>query len=121
MANGSGQVPHAASITGNKKATGKKPKYARDLVQRIRYALLAAMDILEAKGKPIKELLAQELEANPAKFIELASKYCPKDLNIEIDDLRNNADQFSDGELADIAAGSSNRAAETKTGKTQVH
>ena len=98
----------------NHEATGKKAKHGRELVQRCRAAVLGALEILESKtGKKITEILAQELEANPLKFMELASKFCPKDLQVELNDITDRAEQLSDDELADIAETGRNRVAPT--------
>lgn len=105
----------------NHEATGKKPKKGPELVQRCRAAILNALDVVESEGETISALLAKEFKANPLKFMELASKFAPKDLNIDLNDNRDNADQFTDSELADIAATSRNRAAKAKTSQKQVH
>lgn len=68
----------------NHKATGKKAARGAEMVQRIRGAILNALDTIEKnKGMPISEVLAQEYENNPSKLIELASKYAPKDINMD--------------------------------------
>lgn len=105
----------------NHKATGKKSKRGPELVQRCRAAILNALDVVEAEGETISALLAKEFKANPLKFMELASKFSPKDLTVELNDNRDSAEQFTDDELADIAAASSNRAAQTPTSKKAVH
>ena len=69
----------------NHKATGKKAKRGAELAQRIRAGILNAMDCVEdKKGKLISEILAEELINNPIKFLELASKYVPKELEMEL-------------------------------------
>ncbi len=105
----------------NHKATGKKSAKGPELVQRVRAAILAALDATEKKGKKISEVLAEEFEKNPLKFMELASKYCPKDLSIEIDDARSRVEEFDDDELADIAAAGRRRTAKAPRRKAQVH
>jgi len=68
---------------GNKQATGKKSKRGPELVQRVRGALLSALDILEEDGKRIDLLLVDVANDSPLKFLELVSKYCPKDAVIQ--------------------------------------
>lgn len=68
---------------GNTKATGKKARYGEELVQRSRKSILNALDVVEKKGKLISEILAEAFIANPIKFMELASKFAPKDINVE--------------------------------------
>lgn len=105
----------------NHNATGKKAKRGPELAQRIRAAILTALDIMEQRGKSIAELLADEGMTNPLKILDIASKYIPKDLNVELNDNRDSAEQFTDDELADIAATSGNRAAKAKESTKQVH
>lgn len=64
----------------NPNPTGKKPKGAVELVQRTRAAVLNAFDCLDQRGKKISEILADEAEKNPIKFMELASKYIPREI-----------------------------------------
>lgn len=105
----------------NHNATGKKSKHGPELVQRCRAAILNALDVIEAEGETISALLAKEFKANPLKFMELASKFSPKDLNVELNDNRDSAEQFTDDELAGIAKGSSDRTAEAQTSKEAIH
>lgn len=67
---------------GNHQATGKKPKRGPELVSRARYQLIKAFDLVEEKGLTVAELLARDAEENPMKFMELVSKYCPRDMAI---------------------------------------
>lgn len=69
----------------NHKATGKKTKKGPELAQRCRTAILNAFDAVERDGKLISEVLAQEFQANPIKFMELASKYIPKQIEAEVE------------------------------------
>lgn len=104
----------------NHKATGKTAKRGSELVQRCRAAVLNALDVVEQEGKTISELLAKEFESNPIKFMELASKFCPKDIQAEITHTVN-ANQLTDDELASIATGSSKRASKAKDSEKQLH
>ena len=84
------------------RAQGKKSAYGPELVQRSRAAVINALDVVEKKGKLISELLAEEFEKNPIKFMELAAKFCPRDLNID-GEIRH-YDQLTDEQLdAEIA------------------
>lgn len=67
----------------NPRATGKKAKHGENLIQRTRAAILNALDAVDKRGKLISEILADEFEKNPLKFMELASKACPKEQAIE--------------------------------------
>ena len=64
----------------NRQATGKKAKRAPELAGRIRELLLDAMDLLDNGDKTIAELLAEECRDNPVRFLELASKYVPRNI-----------------------------------------
>jgi len=65
----------------NHEATGKKAQHGSELAQRTRKAVLNAFDVVEKRGTPISQLLADELEKNPIKIMELASKLIPRELN----------------------------------------
>ena len=68
----------------NYKATGKKAKHGVELAQRIRAAVLGAFEVYEKNtGRLISDVLADQLEENPLRFIELASKVMPKERLIE--------------------------------------
>ncbi len=64
----------------NHVATGKKAKHGENIVQRTRAAVLNAFDAIENRGKKISDILADEFEKNPIKFMELASKLMPKEI-----------------------------------------
>ena len=67
----------------NHQATGKKAKYGVELSQRVRAAVLGAFEVYEKRtGKLISQVLSEELENNPLRFIELASKVMPKELDV---------------------------------------
>ena len=65
----------------NNRATGKKAAHGEELAQRTRKALLNTFKAVEKRGKLISEILADEFEENPIKFMELASKLIPRELN----------------------------------------
>ncbi len=81
-------------------ATGKKARRGPELVQRSRAAILNALDVLEERGKTISVLLADELENNPIRFMELASKFCPKELDVST--APKTPEQMSDAELYEL-------------------
>lgn len=43
----------------------------------MRKAFCEALDILEKRGRPIKEILADELERDPARILTAVAKYMP--------------------------------------------
>jgi hypothetical protein len=102
----------------NHKATGKKSRKGQELAQRSRAAILDAMDLLEKDGKTIGELLALEAKENPNKFMELVSKFIPKDIHAEVSHTINALD-LTDDELAAIARGSSGGVIATEAGEEQ--
>ena len=107
----------------NHQATGKKAKRGPELAQRCRAAVLNAFDAFEKKGKLISEVLADEFEKNPLKFMELASKYCPRDIEATIE-YTLTAAEVTDDELADIATAGGNRTSKSKGSKaksTRIH
>ncbi len=104
----------------NPHATGKTAGHGKELVQRTRAAVLHAFDAVERDGKLISEILAQEFEKNPIKFMELASKLMPKEIHGEFNHIVD-AKGLSDDELADIATGSRNRASSEAQSKTNIH
>ena len=67
----------------NPRATGKKSKRGPELVQRVRAAILNAMDAVEKDGMLISEILAEQFQENPIRFLELASKFTPRERNVE--------------------------------------
>jgi len=65
----------------NPKPIPKAAKRGEELVQRTRACILNALDAVENRGKVISEVLADEFENNPIKFMELASKFMPKEVS----------------------------------------
>lgn len=102
----------------NYKATGKKTKHGAELVQRCRAAVLNTFNAIEKEGKLISEILAEEFKSNPLRFMDMASKYCPKEIDGEITHVFDAA-ELTDDELKSIAARGRTRAAKAKSGKTQ--
>ncbi len=103
---------------GNHKATGKKAKRGPELASRARGALLEAMDLLEKDGQSLGQLLMDEAKQNPRGFMDLVSKYCPRDIQAEISHTINALD-LSDDELAAIARGSSGGVIATEASEEQ--
>lgn len=100
----------------NFNATGKKPKYGHELTQRTRKIILSALDIVDGdEKKPMREILAAEAKLNPLKFMELASKFCLKDVVVDINDARDRAEELTDSELADIVAARSKETEDSPT------
>ena len=104
----------------------KTARRGAELVQRSRAAVLNSLDVLEQRGKKISELLADELEKNPIRFMELAAKFCPKEMDVTYS--AKQPQQMTDAELYElieesrrILRDSSNRDTETGTGKKAVH
>lgn len=66
-------------------AKGKNAKYGAEVVQRARYILLKAMDIIEDNtGKTIPQVVAEQHVDNPLKLIELLSKFTPRERSVEV-------------------------------------
>lgn len=61
----------------------RKGKRGAELVGRIRGSILNALDAVENRGKVLSQILADKFEQDPIRFMELAAKYCPKDLNVD--------------------------------------
>lgn len=87
----------------NPKPDPKPAQHAKHLVARTRKAILNAFDAVENRGKVISDILADEFENNPLKFMDMAAKYIPKNIDIEVTH-NGNADKLTDAELADIIA-----------------
>ncbi len=97
----------------NPRAKGKKAGHGPELVQYVRRILLGAFEVHANTGQKITEVLAKELADNPLKFLEVASKYCPKEVAMEMDGVVTHyVGDLSDEQLANIAAGRSQGAAE---------
>jgi len=88
-----------------KQLKGKQPKHAKELAQRTRAAILLGMDAVQKRGekKLMSEILADAFIENPLKFLDTASKYLPKDINMDVTHTKS-AQALTDDELADIIA-----------------
>lgn len=104
----------------NHNATGKKAKHGAELAQRTRAAVLNAFDALEENGKKISDILADEFEKNPIKFMELASKLIPKEMSGEFNHIHT-AKGLTDDQLANIATGSSDGASNETQSQEAIH
>jgi outer membrane protein assembly factor BamA len=56
---------------------GGRPRGALDFAPRVRRQFLAALDLLEERGKPIAELIADELERDLPRMLTAMGKYMP--------------------------------------------
>ena len=101
---------------GNKHATGKKAGHGPELVQRIRAVVLGALDAVEKDGKLISEILAEKFKDDPLRFMDMASKYCPKEVAMEVSTTVLHTSEMSEVELERIATGSSAGATEKASG-----
>ena len=55
----------------------------QQLVERVRRELTSAFNILERKKKPLHKLLADQLEADASKTLNLMGKYLNQQLNVD--------------------------------------
>ena len=101
-------------------AKGKTAYRGIEMAQRSRAAVLNALDVVESRGRLISEILADEFESNPLKFMELAAKLTPKEISGEINHVHT-AQSLTDDALADIATGGSTRAVNPAQSKTELH
>ena len=99
---------------------GKGVKHGENLIQRTRAAILNTFDAVESRGRKISEILADEFEKNPIKFMELAAKAMPKEISGEFNHTHT-ADKLTDDQLADIATAGSRRASKAKTSQKALH
>jgi len=110
---------------GNHNATGKKAGHGPELIQYVRRILLGAFEIVEKSGgQKITEILAGEAQTNPLKFLEVVSKYCPREVAMEIAGRVLHQSEMSEAELERIATGRSPRAAVSQAGpdiSTDIH
>ncbi len=83
----------------NPKPIPKKAKHGEELVQRTRAAVLNTFGAIEKRGKVISEILADEFEKNPIKFMELASKLLPKEIHGDINHNHTGLDALTDDDL----------------------
>lgn len=85
----------------NKNPTPKPAKHAQHLAAKTRGAILRAFDAVDNRGKVMSECLADAFLENPIRFMDMAAKYIPKDINMEVTKTLK-ANQISDDDLADI-------------------
>lgn len=91
------------SGNSNSGGNGKTARRGHELVQRTRAAILNAMDVLDKGTEPLSVLLAKAATEQPMRFLDMAAKHCPKDIDLNIiSDLK--AENMTDNELADIIA-----------------
>ena len=83
----------------NSKPQPKRAKHGHELVQRSRAAVLNAFDAVENRGKVLSEILADEFEKNPIKFMELASKLMPKEIHGDFNHSHSEIESLSNDEL----------------------
>lgn len=104
----------------NKSATGKKSKRGPEIVQRVRGAILGAFDAVEKEGRLISEILAEKFKEDPMRFMDMASKYCPKDVDLHVHEATN-ARELTEQELDErIAAALAARGEESEDQGAQV-
>ncbi len=87
----------------NYKATGKKVKNGPEIVQRVRTAILGAFETVEKEGRLISQILADEFKKDPMRFMDMASKYCPKDVDMRVERVTTAAD-LTEQELDELIA-----------------
>lgn len=85
-------------MAANTNPKGKGAGHGPELIQRTRKAVLNTFNAIEKKGKLISEILADEFEKNPIKFMELAAKLMPKEINGDINHTHS-LETLSDDEL----------------------
>lgn len=107
--------------SGNRQAVGKAHKRGAELVQGARAMILRAFDIVdERSGTKGHETPAQKLadafENNPLKFLDTASKFIPKDIQI-LDKSSKNPDDYTDDELLEIVAAKARQRREQEESK----
>jgi hypothetical protein len=98
-----------------KNPVGKAAKHGQELAQRTRKGILNAFDCVETKHKKLlSEVLADAFLENPLKFLDTASKFIPKQVDIDVSHTKT-ANTMTDDELADIIATRARQRLEAKT------
>jgi len=87
----------------NSGGNGKALKLGTELAQRVRGAVLNTFDTVERKGHVISDILSDAFISNPLKFLDTVSKFCPKDIAMEVTNIAQ-ANAMTDQELADLIA-----------------
>ena len=70
-----------------KKSKGGRPVGSgngEQIIKRIRMDLFGAFKILERKNKPLHILLAEQLEADASKTLNLLGKYMPSTISLDV-------------------------------------
>ena len=80
---------------------GKQAKHGKELAQRARAGILNAFDAVERRGVKISDALADAFLADPLKFMDTASKYIPKNIDLTVQPLTS-ALQLTDEELLQV-------------------
>lgn len=69
--------------TKNKGGRPKGSGHGQQIVARIRFELSKSLDLLEADGQPLADLLATQLKTDPAKTLNALGKFVPASLSVE--------------------------------------
>ena len=107
--------------SGNKQAQGAAAKKGAHLVVSARSMILRAFDIVDERAKtkghetPAQKL-ADAFENNPLKFLDTASKFIPKDIQLT-DKSSKNPDDYTDDELLEIVAAKARQRREQEESK----
>ena len=92
----------------------------KQVASDIRGAFMRAVRQLEGEGKPLSELMKRSLEADFLGTLRAIQGFVPKELEATVEHKRG-ADEFTDAELAAIAAGSSAGIAGEAEGSEPLH
>lgn len=106
----------AANINPKGKSAAKGP----ELASRLRSALLGALDLVAEEGKTVAQMLAEKLAEDPFKFMEIAAKYVPRQIEAEVA-YTLKASDLTDDELADIAATRRKRTSKPENRAQKLH
>lgn len=87
----------------NPHATGMVAARVRGLTVRTRKCILDVFDLLDDRKTPMAELLATAAVKDPLKFMDTASKFIIKDLQIDINHMHNPS-MLTDDEIAEEIA-----------------
>jgi len=72
-------MPAAKNKGGRPKGSG----HGQQIVHKIRHELGKSLDILENDGRPLSELLADQLKQDAAKTLNAIGKFVPTDVRLE--------------------------------------
>jgi len=90
-----------AAAIGNTYALDSPRKRGKSIVNRARTAILGCFEVVNDSDKPMKEVLAEAFTDDPIKFMTMAAKYIPKDINVDIQHSMNPL-QLTDEQLQEI-------------------